>query len=385
MRKYVIIYDKLLEFGGAESVLDSLVKYRKPTAIICSCIDNRSYWERKYKTKILSPLFTQMIKKPFTYKIFYPYIILVVFLSKLTLRFSDSFFIVYSSSAGKYFRIPDYKNAFLYVNYHAKGIRNFSNYINLNTRFKKIILNLKIISLLNSFFLWLENKAAGRFLYIYAISKHSIQSLDKLPKIKIKRKIGILHCPAKINFNYKSKSGLKKYFFSNYYVIISRLYPEKKIEQFLDFLYSNSSINLIVIGEGSLKEHFFKKYKKKFKFTGFLRDDSKYSILKNCTAVLQPTPQEWSQTIVESNLMGIPVIAARSKGMEEINFSISGDCLKPNLLFDNYTEINNLLLKVKSSRNELLRNLYHAKNIFSEEYFHKKLSAIEEDIIKNNS
>ena len=383
MRKYVIIYDKLLEFGGAESVLDSLVKYRKPTAIICSCVHNRSYWERRYRTKIFSPFLTQMIQRPFTYKMFYPYIILVVFLSKLSLRFSDSFFIVYSSSAGKYFRIPDYKNAFLYINYHAKGIRNLSNYINLNTRLKKIIFKSKIISILKSFFLWLENKAAGRFLYIYAISEHAIESLDNLPKKK--RKIGILHCPAKINYNYKRKSNLKKFFFSSYYLIISRLYPEKKIEKFLDFLHLNTSVNLIVIGEGTLKKHFVKKYKKNFRFTGFINDDLKYFILKNCIAVLQPTFQEWSQTTVESNLMGIPVIAARSKGMEEINYSISGDRLKPNLLFDNYTEINNLLLQVKSSRKELLRNLYHAKNIFSEEYFHKKLSIIEEDIIKNNS
>jgi glycosyltransferase involved in cell wall biosynthesis len=377
MRDYIIIHDKLLEYGGAESVLASLVRYRRPKAIICSCVSDRKYWEDKFQAKIITPFLIGFIKNQRLYKLLYPVVILGCFLSPVALPYKNTFFIVYSSSAGKYIRLPNYKNALLYVNYHAKGLRNGESYFNMLARFQILV---DLLGGVKNLVLKFENRMAERFLKIYAISIEAAHSLSSLKTLGPALTVQVLHCPAIIvepssplSFGYNILEG-------KYFVIVSRLYPEKMLENFLNHLYVNANIKIVVIGDGSLREDFIKKYSDKFLFLGFLDAAVKNEIIKNCLAVLQPTPQEWSLVTVESNIMGVPVIAADSGGLREINNTISDHDYFPNLLFNSFDELPLLMSKLESSRSFLIRESVRIKLAFSEATFHQRLGKIEDSI-----
>ena len=381
MKDLIIIHDKLINYGGAEVVLASLVKYRQPKAIICACVSDRETWEKLYGVQILTPILTRFIKKPFAYKILYPYIISVCYLSRLAFTYDDAFYIVYSSSSGKYFRLPKYTNALLYVNYHAKGIRYAENYIN-NSRVPLVVH--RAIQYLRSIFLHLEDKMVFKYNFIRAIS---IQALSSLPinirEIKSKN-IGILHCPTSIMSASSIAPITSNVPYAHFYVVISRLTPEKNLKPLLDFLYDNSSINLIIIGDGPLFEAFVRQYPAKFLFTGFVDTSTKNNILSMSLGLIQPTPQEWSLVSIEANILGVPAIVAGSSAMEEINLMICGCTDIPNIIFTNFSELDSAFKKIPNSRSYISNNIERIRNIFSDELFHKNLSKIELLILNSN-
>lgn len=374
MRDFIIIHDKLLEYGGAEVVLASLVKYRKPKAIICSCIRNKKSWEERYQTKIISPILTCFVNSQFLYKLFYPFIVLSCYLSGLALRYENAFFIVYSSSAGKYFVLPNYKNAFLYVNYHAKGLRN--GRINFH-RLSEFQILRNLLTQTQSLFVYFEDRMADRFKTIYAISSHASQSLRHLKIFSTTKAVGILHCPSIVLRKNRIEFDDKIFPFNDYYVLISRLQPEKNLEGLLDYLYVNTEVKIVIVGDGALIGVLRKKYPIKFFFTGFLEASFKNEIISNAIAVFQPTTQEWSLVTVESNLMGIPVISASSSGLREINSTISGSNDFPNLLYESFFELQLLIGRLEFSRSFLRNNAERINWLFSEKLFHERIRDIE--------
>jgi glycosyltransferase involved in cell wall biosynthesis len=373
-RDLILIHDKLLSFGGAEVVLRSLVSYRKPKVLICSCISDRKYWESYYNVKIETPLLCRFIKNEALFKLMYPYVILVCSLSKLAPGGSRAFTIVYSSSAGKYFRVGNYSTALLYVNFHAKGLKNGFNYLPSGIR-KSIVAWL--IKILQRVFLRCEDYAVSKFRFIRAISTDAYYSLPSSLLTNKEKNIEVLFCPTVIsgiseNFNDRTYSNA-----SSYFVIISRLSPEKNIEPLLTFLYKNTDYKIMVVGDGSLRKEFQLNYTDRFVFNGFLREDDKVRLLSNCLALIQPTVQEWSLVTIEANILGIPVIGPRCQGMEEINKVISSRGSEPNLLFEEYSEIPNLVTQLVKSKSLLEQKSAFLRETFSAERFHAKLSDVE--------
>lgn len=377
MSDFIIVHDKLLEYGGAEVVLSSIVKYRRPQAIICSCINNKKYWEEKYRTKIYTPFLIRFIHTQTQYKLFYPLIAIVCYFSRIALPYKNAFFIVYSSSAGKYFLLPNYNNAILYVNYHAKGLRKGRAHFLLINKFSFLK---NLMYMLQNSFIYFEDRMAIRFQRIYAISKDSEESLSHL-KIKSQNlSIDVLNCPSFIFNDSLSNHNKKQIPFSRYCVVVSRLYPEKTLECLLEFIYFNFDINIIIIGDGPLMSFFKKKYSDKFLFIGFLDSTLKNEIISKSLALFQPTCQEWSLVTVEANLLGVPVISASANGVREINLLISGKDDFPNLIYQSFDEIVFLLKKIDESRLFIVNNAEHIKLCFSEELFFQRLNIIENSI-----
>lgn len=381
MKELIIIHDKLINYGGAEVVLASLVKYQKPKAIICSCVNDREAWEKFYGVKIHTPILTRFIKTEAVYKWLYPFIISVCYLSSLALTYNNVFFIVYSSSSGKYFRLRTYTNALLYINYHAKGIRNAENYI-IDTQMSGILRQL--IKYIRSSFLKLEDAMASKYHYIEAISKEALNSLPTTILNDKSKHIGVLHCPTSIIIDSSQTAISLDIPFVNYYVIISRLTPEKDLSPLLDYLYLSSSINLIIIGDGQLLDSFIKKYPKRFFFTGFINTNTKNHILSMSLGLIQPTAQEWSLVTIEANILGVPAIVARSSAIEEINTMISDRIDTPNIIFTNFSELDLAFTLLPQARNYIANNSKRISNIFSEEVFHKSLSKIMFTISNDN-
>jgi hypothetical protein len=375
MSKYIIVHDKLLDYGGAEVVLKSLVRFSSPELIVCSCVSNKKKWEVFFGIPIKSPKLTFFIKTQFLYKLFYPYIILVCSFSRIVSPLKGVFVLVYASSAGKYFRGFNFDKCLLYINYHAKGISNAKSYISSQ---HSLILGL-VISVLKFPFLKIENLSLRKFKYIRTISQPALDSLPNYIKFSNIYNLGIIHCPALVPIfnrfiNYSEDLP------SEYFVIISRLNPEKSIEPLLNFLEANLDINIVVIGDGALFEYFKGKFLSRFYFLGFLEEKLKAYIISKSIGVIQPTSQEWSLVTIEANLIGVPVISAWSLGLEEINSTISGENFFPNLLFNNYSDISELIIKLPLAASYLKANNNHITHLFSEELFFQRLSSTIDEI-----
>jgi glycosyltransferase involved in cell wall biosynthesis len=383
MKKYIIIHDKLLDYGGAESVLLSLIRYKRPEVVICSCVSDQAHWEKLLGVKIVSPKLNSFIHNQFLFKLLYPYIILVCFLSRLAFPYRDAFIVVYSSSAGKYFRGFDYERALVYINFHAKGISQAEKYISRG--WAKYLVKFFFI---RRAFVFIEDLALKKFFYFRAISLQALDSLPNYLKSNTRYDVGVLHCPSFNSDSDSDSDSLDPKAFklpSEYFVIISRLNPEKSIEPLLDFINVNMNINIVVIGDGDLKDYFSKKFGSKFHFLGFLETQLKNFIIEQSVAVIQPTSQEWSLITVESNIIGIPVISIHSRGLEEINFTISGFANFPNILFKDYTELPLLVSHINSSANYIKENRDRIISLFSESSFFERLNILENKIFNEKS
>jgi glycosyltransferase involved in cell wall biosynthesis len=361
----LIYHDKLLEYGGAEVVLETFVEKMKPAIIYTTCISNRPFWENLYQTKIVSPSIFRFIKTQTMYRLFYPLICLLSpFFKPCNLAKSDIF--VYSSTAAKFLSTSGAKSAFLYSNFPAKPFIRFNDYFANTT---KLALLMPFVGI--TFFFWkkVELRALKKFSRIAVISKAARAAYQNLYGISALPEIKIIHCPVKNSvFNFAKKEFLKvDDFFSC--AIVSRLYPEKNIEPLISFLAANKHIKLTVIGDGPLLEYFSSKYGADVIFTGFIDDLEKYSLIAESDFLLQPTIQEWSLATIESNILGTPVIGAHSDAMIEINQSVSGDDSIPNMTYKEFSDIPLLVLCAKERRAALERILHEYKNNFSIDSF----------------
>jgi len=366
----LIYHDKLLEYGGAEVVLETFVEKMKPAMIYTTCVSNRLFWENVYQTKIVAPSIFRFIKTQTMYRLFYPLICLLApFFKPCNLSNSDIF--VYSSTAAKFLSTSGARSTFLYSNFPAKPLIRFKDYFANST---KLDLLMPLVGA--TFFFWkkVELRALQKFSRIAVISKAAKAAYQNLYGISALPEIKIIHCPVKNSvFNFAKKDFLKvNDFFSC--VIVSRLYPEKNIEPLISFLAANKHIKLTVIGDGPLLEYFSSKYGTDVIFTGFIDDLEKYSLIAESDFLLQPTIQEWSLATIESNILGTPVIGAYSDAMIEINQSVSGDDSIPNMTYKDFSDIPLLVLCAQDRREELGKILNEYKNNFSIDSFISKIN-----------
>jgi hypothetical protein len=378
--KVILFHDKLLEYGGAEIVLESLVSQLKPEKIVTSCIDRSIPWEKIYKTKIESPGFLSFVNSISKFRIFYPLICFYCTFYQAS-DTENKIQLIYSSSSAKFFRILNSKSAIFYSNFPAKPLLKFRDYINVKNKVFLELINF-ICSIF--FYMWIkfELKAISKFTNIFTISEVSKESYIKLFGKFCLPNISIVHCPVKESvFNFLRYNNFKKITLDKKprlfkALIISRLYSEKKLNDVMNFVYNSTKIRLTVIGTGPLLNSYKKKYGKKVIFTGFIEESLKYQLISQSDFVILPTLQEWSMVTVESNVLNTPVISIKSKAIEEINKLLSGYSHYPNLFFRNTYEIHDLLDNIQHS-NLFLNNLklqkkkyFNSKNLISRLIFH---------------
>jgi glycosyltransferase involved in cell wall biosynthesis len=365
----IIYHDKLLEYGGAEVVLESIVDRLKPKKIFTTCLANKSFWENLYKTDIESPWIFSFIKTQKMYRIFYPFLCILspFFNPKFSFRYNA---LVYSSTSAKFLSTKYAQDIILYSNFPAKPLLSLRDYFT-NSKFKIFI---PIISVLLFFWKFLELRALNKFKRIAVISNVTLESYKNLFGSKLVANLEVIHCPVKNSvFNIKKTNFISNQGLLNC-ILISRLYPEKNLEPLISFIVRQRNVKLTVVGDGPLYEMLINKYGQQVLFTGFVDETMKFSLLMQSDFLLQPTYQEWSLVTVEANILGVPVISIFSDAIIEINHTVGGNASSPNMTYSIFDDIPILFSKIEHKRNLLKTLDYKYKINFSIDSFVKKLN-----------
>lgn len=102
-----------------------------------------------------------------------------------------------------------------------------------------------------------------------------------------------------------------------YYLIVSRLYPNKNIDIAVE-AFNKLGYPLYIIGEGPLRTQLEKQAKENIHFLGFQPDSAVVTWYKHAKAFIMPQEEDFGLTAVESLASSVPVLALRKGGAVEI-------------------------------------------------------------------
>ncbi|MBS0628387.1 MAG: glycosyltransferase [Verrucomicrobia bacterium] len=104
----------------------------------------------------------------------------------------------------------------------------------------------------------------------------------------------------------------------NYYVTHARLVPYKRIDLWVEAFSYMPDKKLIIIGEGPEKEKLKRKATKNVEFLGFLEPEQLALTLSKAKAYLFAAEEDFGIAIVEAQAAGLPVLALKKGGALEI-------------------------------------------------------------------
>jgi glycosyltransferase involved in cell wall biosynthesis len=117
-----------------------------------------------------------------------------------------------------------------------------------------------------------------------------------------------------------------------YFVLISRLEPEKEVEYVIE-AFRQGHRRLRVIGAGSLLAQFRRAPADNIAFLGFVDDEALARHLRGAKALIFPSDIEYSLVPLEAIFLGTPVISYDGHAMREILVDIDADPTEANAVF----------------------------------------------------
>ena len=355
----VIIHDKLLEYGGAESVLKFLIDGLKPKYIITGCINDRSFWEQSLNVKIVTPKILFFVKNQKIYRIVYPLLILILFFIRFNLK--NEVALYYSSSLGKHIRTKNHADLFLFSNYPFKGVIKPDEYLS-----KHSLIRMPVI-IASKFLKIFEKLALSRFPKIAVISKDAKLAYEDQMLVSVNQ---IIHVPVNTSDFEKVDKVTGRINDIKNILIISRLYKEKNVLGLLESLKAVKGVKVTIIGSGPLLTQLRGKYNE-YNFKGFVSEHEKLEELSSSDIIINPTAQEWSLTLIEGNCCGVIGISAKCDALFEINECISGCKFLPNHAVDFETiDFGDLISKIPTLK---VKHRLRALKYFSKERFIREI------------
>lgn len=163
-----------------------------------------------------------------------------------------------------------------------------------------------------------------------------------------------------ITLNYQSTITNQQLPNSNYYLIVSRLYPHKNIDIAID-AFNKLGYSLVIVGNGPIKKELKKIAHNNIKFVGFKDDKTLINYYKHCKAFIMPQEEDFGLTPIEAMSFGKPVLALRRGGALEIitegqNGEFFDDPIPEGLadgirrLNDNYSKYDAEIIKKQAGR-----------------------------------
>ncbi len=171
-----------------------------------------------------------------------------------------------------------------------------------------------------------DHQASARVDEFVAISEHVRDRIRKY----YHREAKVIHPPVNnfkftvLNFNSNLKSKIKN---SDYYLIVSRLFPHKNIDIAIE-AFNKLNLPLIIIGDGPEFKNLKSKIQnlKLIQMLGFVSDDKLFNYYQNCKAFIMPQEEDFGLTPIEAMSYGKPVLALRKGGaLETIVEGVTGE------------------------------------------------------------
>ena len=106
---------------------------------------------------------------------------------------------------------------------------------------------------------------------------------------------------------------------TNYFLIVSQLYPHKNIDLAIRAFKKIPKLNLLIIGRGPERKKLLKSARsfKNISFIGFVPDEELWGYYQNCLGYIICNEEDFGISPVEAMLSGKPVLAYKSGGAEE--------------------------------------------------------------------
>ena len=292
--KVAIVHDWLVNYGGAESVVESILKIYPDADIFTLVYDKRKIGKRFQNNTVVT---SALQKFPFATKL---YTKLLKFMPKAFESFDFSNYdlvICSSSSCAKGVITPPDVPHIAYVHTPMRYAWDlFFDYRKRSGRLTRFFMDKWMHEIRE----W-DYISSQRIDTLIANSKYIARRIEKFWK----RDSEVIYPPVHLEkFTPVKNPSL------DYYVAFSRLVPYKRIDIALDACKALGK-NLVVIGSGSEEKSLKKRAAgaKNITFTGRISDEKLCAYLQNCKALIFCAEEDFGIVPLEAQACGRPVIA----------------------------------------------------------------------------
>ena len=308
--KVAIVHDWLVNYGGAESVVESILKIYPDADIFTLVYDKRKIGNHFKNNKILT---SPMQHLPFASRL---YTKLLKFMPKAFESFDFSNYdlvICSSSSCAKGVITPPDVPHIAYVHTPMRYAWDlFFDYRKRSGRLTRFFMD----RWMSGIRAW-DYISSQRIDTLIANSKYIARRIEKFWK----RDSEVIYPPVHLEkFTPIKNPSL------DYYVAFSRLVPYKRIDIALDACKALGK-NLVVIGSGSEEKSLKKRASgaKNITFTGRISDEKLCAYLQNCKALIFCAEEDFGIVPLEAQACGRPVIAYGKGGAcETVKDGVTG-------------------------------------------------------------
>lgn len=304
--KIAIVHDFLVQYGGAERVLEVLSEMF-PEAPIYTLLYSEEMRKRFEKRDVRA---SYLQKFPKFLRRHYQWLLPFFMVAPETFDLRDFDLVISSTGAW------------------SKGIVTRLNTIHISYLHSpmRFVWEVKhgyikgfFAKLLSSYVRMWDKLASERPDYLIANSKYTQERIKKY----YRRDSEIIYPPAfyplpnsETEFTlFQRERGLGGE--GKFFLIVSRLSPYKKVDVAIE-AFNKLGLPLVIIGEGKQKKYLKKIAKDNIKILGFVDDKELSKYYSGAKAFIFPADDDFGMTMVEAMSCGVPVIAYRKGGALEI-------------------------------------------------------------------
>lgn len=308
--KTILIHDWLIEYGGAEKVLEGLVEAFNPVKIY-----TLFYKEENFKNSIISrceietsPLNNRIIRK--NYRTLLPIYPLLI----ENFKIEECDVIISSSHCVAKGIIPSTSQShFCYCHTPMRFIHDMTyEYLNLH-KLDKGLKSLLVKTIFHYLRIW-DISSSSRVDYFISNSNFVGRRIKKF----YKRDSITIYPPCDVEPFYEEVEK------DDYFVFASRLVPYKRADLVIK-VFNELKLKLKIIGDGPQYKHLKEMAKENIEFLGFLEKREYKKELKKARALIFPPLEDFGILPVESQALGTPVIAFNKGGTKESVIPPKGD------------------------------------------------------------
>jgi glycosyltransferase involved in cell wall biosynthesis len=353
--KVAIIHDWIVNIGGAEKVLQTIIEIF-PNADIFTLVYSRETLKKLGIKNNIKASFINYL--PFGTKNYFLYLPLMPFAIE-QFDLSDYDLIISSSHCVAKGVIT--KSYQIHICYCHTPMRYIWDLYFSYLKDHKIEYGIKSMFLKTIFHylrIW-DVISSNRVDYFIANSKNVANRIKKI----YRRDAKIIYPPVDID---KFSPSEKK---EEYFLVLSRLVPYKKVDLVVE-VFNELKLPLIIIGEGEEIKKIKKIAKENIKILGWQEDNIVKEYLSKAQALIFPVEEDFGIVPVEAQASGTPVIAYGKGGaLETVIDEVTG------ILFyeQSISALKNAILKFLNIRDKFnIKNIVDNSKKFSKERFKKE-------------
>jgi len=373
--KIALVHDFLIQYGGAERVLEVMCEMF-PDAPIYTLLHDPEKMRGKFKNKKIHTSFLQrfprFLRKRYHWLLpFFP-------VAPETFDLREYDLIISSSGAWSKGIVTKLNTVHIaYIHSPMRFVWDYSEKYLAEDRKEK--LKFLVRPFLTYLRIW-DKSASDRPDYLIANSKYTQARIEKY----YRRESKVIYPPVEIKSeirNPKSETNSKfKIQNSKFFLIVSRLSTYKKIDCVIE-AFNKLELPLVIIGEGRDGKRLKAMANENIKFLGWLSDEKISEYYANARAFIFSAVDDFGIAPAEAMMHGVPVLAIRKGGAKEIvEEGISGEFFEaqtPEVIADC---VRRFIEKEKEYDKALI--IDKAK-VFSKEKFKRELEEYIEGIMKN--